>query len=348
MGIRIRVNDSDAGGSEQKAEAKEEELWERYIRAMQPLFFPEKPTEPDIMQLFSALLRTGGMEDAGWDPYGESKLLLDDLLALMKVTLPDTKFSEPEKTAWRLALLFYNHIIEMSAPYEVLLNLLRYRLNKGFALNPFYDFLNSDERKRATKLGLYPKQKIKVIKLLSKEAGLDVGDIFDEFVNHDLRNAISHSDFVLTDEELRIRGQTIGGSVVFTLQDIDDLITRARVFIGSFFYLERQARGSFGQMAGRGYGYDPVYKGIMEVLTDEDALMNGFKVHWPNGSDSYYRRTPDGINMTNCILSAKQPAIELFVGMYAQTPDTFSPLVEKGMAPTYSTLENGKTLKWTD
>ena len=39
-------------------------------------------------------------------------------------------------------------------------------------------------------------------------------------------------------------------------------------------------------LTGDGYGYDPDYKGIMEVLVDAEGLMNGFKVHWPNNSDS--------------------------------------------------------------
>lgn len=328
--------------------AQEEELWGRYLDAMQPLFFPETPTAPDIMQLFSALLRAGGMEDGGWDPYGESELVLNDLFALMQTPLPENKFKDAERTVWRLGLLFYNHVVEMNAPYEVLTNLLRYRLKKGYAINPYYDFLDNNERKRAAKVGLFPKQKIRIIKTLSEEAELPLGNLFDEFFDNDLRNAISHSDFIITDEEFRIRGQRVGSSKKYSLNDLSQLIRKSKIFIGSFFHLEKQARTSFGKMAGRGYGYDPVYKGIMEVLVDAKGLMNGFKVHWPNSSDSFYQRTPDGIDMTNCMLSAKQPAIELFVGIYAQKKGHFSPLVEDGGEPVYTPLENGDELTWRD
>jgi hypothetical protein len=58
-------------------ETQEEEIRARYIAAMAPLFFPEKPTDPDIVQLFGALLRAGGMEEGGWDPYAESRAVLD-------------------------------------------------------------------------------------------------------------------------------------------------------------------------------------------------------------------------------------------------------------------------------
>lgn len=60
-------------------------------------------------------------------------------------------------------------------------------------------------------------------------------------------------------------------------------------------------------------------KGVMEILVDGDELMNGFKVHWPNGSDSTYRRAAEGIEMTNCSLAIEDATLGLFVGMYARS-----------------------------
>jgi hypothetical protein len=140
-------------------------------------------------------------KDKGWDPYLESRAVLDDLYALAKLNLPKDKFSDPNLTGCRLALLFYNHIVEMDAPYEVLANLLRFRLGKGYSPNPWYDFLTESEKKRFRRSGLFPPQKIKILKVLSAEAGLDAtGAIFDEFYRANLRNAVSHSDFIFTDD----------------------------------------------------------------------------------------------------------------------------------------------------
>src|SRR3954452_23327868 len=119
------------GETEKTSEGQTDVARDRYIALMRPLFFPEAPTEPDIIQLFSSLLRVGGMEDRGWDPYTESRALLDDLYELMQLDLPEGRFKSKELTSWRLGLIFYTHVIEMSAPYEVLVNLLRYRLRKG-------------------------------------------------------------------------------------------------------------------------------------------------------------------------------------------------------------------------
>jgi hypothetical protein len=267
----------------------------------------------------------------------------------MNTRLPKKEFKDPDLTVWRLGLLFYSHVVEMSAPYEVLTNLLRYRLKLGYAFNPYHDFLTKEERKRALKVGLFPKQKIKIIKKLSADAGLSTGDIFDEFFRNDIRNAISHSDFILSDDAFRCRSINLQSSFKLSLEDLNDLIRKSKVFIGTFFQLEREARRAFGVYAGKGLGYDPAYKGIMEVLADEEGLMNGFKVHWPNMSESYYRRTATGTQMVNCLLSAGQPAIQLFVGIYARKRGRFSPLVEEGAEPNYTPLERtGEPPVWQD
>ncbi len=324
---------------EDDGEEKREAIRSRYIPLMAPLFFPDDPAGPDIVKYFASLLRIVGMEDKGWDPYEESRAMLDDINALMQTNLDENKFRDKNLTMWRLGLLFYNHIVEMDAPYEVLANLLRFRLGKGYNPNPFFDFLTKDQKNRFKKVGLFPKQKIDIIKQLDAEAKVGVGAIFDEFYRGDLRNAISHSDFIFTDDGFRCRNGNWTGSFKISFEELNDLITKAKVFIGTFFALEREARQHWGTYAGKGVPYDPHYKGIMEVLVDDDGLMNGFKVHWPNASESLYRRTKDGIDMSNCMLDLKNAGLSLFVDLYARKPGRFSPLVEASAMPVYTKLE---------
>jgi len=101
-------------------EIVQEAIRSRYIALMAPLFLPDNPASPDIIQYFASLLRIVGMEDKGWDPYLESRAVLEDLNALMQLNLPEEKFSDKGLTCWRLGLIFYNHIVEMDATYEVL------------------------------------------------------------------------------------------------------------------------------------------------------------------------------------------------------------------------------------
>lgn len=336
-------NDEKKLGPDERNEA----IRSRFIPIMAPLFYPTDPFSNDIVEYFSALLRVVGLEDKGWDPYLESRAMLDDLYTFMQMDFSDKNFTNDEFTKWRLGLLFYNHIIEMDAPYEVLSNLLRFRLGKKYSPNPFYEFLNSSERKRFRSNGLFPAQKIKILKQLSKEENLQIGEIFDEFYRADLRNAISHSDFIFTDEGFRCRNGNGANAFEISFEELDALLTKAKIFIGTFFGLEKDCRHYWGsKFANKGVPYDPNYKGIMEVLADDEGIMNGFKVHWPNMTDSTYRRTADGIDMTNCSWG-KDLNIELFVGRYARNPSRFSPLVEANELPRYTRISNSdQELNW--
>lgn len=328
-------------------EKKLESIRDRYIDVMAPLFFPQDPISYDIIRYFASLLRVVGAEDKGWDPYAESRAILEDLNSLMKIDLPEDRFPSAITTTFRLGLIFYNHIVEMDAPYEVLTNLLRFKLGRGYSPNPYYEFLSEKQRKRYKKSGLFPRQKIDIIKKLAAEADNTVGEVIEEFYRGDLRNAISHSDFILTDEGFRCRNGNWTGAFSISYAELDDLITKAKAFIGAFFVLEREARRFWGARAGNAIPYDPYYKGLMEVLADKEGLMNGFKVHWPNNSESTYRRTEDGIDMSNCFLDLRNSTIQLFVDLYARNPGTFSPLVEADALPRYTTLEGSDAeVRW--
>ncbi|KAA3505501.1 hypothetical protein DXM21_25420 [Agrobacterium rosae] len=338
---------TEAIGSElNPAEAKNEAIRKRYEDILIPIFFSETPTSPDIKLLFSSVLRVTGMEDRGWDPHAESRAVIDDLYGIMQMQLPEDRFKDPQLVTWRVGLMFYSHIIEMSAPYEVLANLMRYRLGNGYHPNPFFEFLTKDEKKRVKKMGVTTKQKIRIVKELSDAAGFQLGTIIDEFYRADFRNAIAHSDFIFTDNGFRCRA-SIFDAFSLTFEQVDDLITSAKLFIGVFFSVEREFRRMWGAQANRALGYDPVYKGMLEILSNDEGMMEGFKVHWPNGCDSWYRRTNDGIEMTNITLELAQNDLGLFVGNYPRRPDPFSPVVAFGEKPVYTPHANGTPIVWS-
>jgi hypothetical protein len=176
--------------------------------------------------------------------------------------------------------------------------------------------------------------------MLSTEAGAAVSDIFDEFYDSNLRNAISHSDYILTEEQFRVRNGTGAfGAYSISLEQLNETITKAKLFISTFFGLDRMAREIWGEKKHQAIPYDPVYKGLIEILADDDGLMCGFKVHWPNNSESIYRRTQDGIDMINCMLDLKNSRVEFIVGLYARKPGEFSPLVEANSQAVYTVIE---------
>jgi hypothetical protein len=59
----------------------------------------------------------------------------------------------------------------------------------------------------------------------------------DVMTRSDLRNEISHSDFILTGDDFRCRNGNWTGAFRISYQELDDLITKAKAFIGAFFGL---------------------------------------------------------------------------------------------------------------
>lgn len=83
------------------------------------------------------------------------------------------------------------------------------------------------------------------------------------------------------------------------------------------------------------------------MLADDDGIICGFKMHWPNGTDSTFRHDKDGIDMVNCMLAMQHNTIDFMVGLYARKPGTFSPLVEEGAPPVYTNREGDEVpLHW--
>ncbi|MDA1089718.1 MAG: hypothetical protein O3A85_05330 [Proteobacteria bacterium] len=86
---------------------------DKYIEILKPLFLPNDPVSNDIIRYFASLLRVLGMVDRGWDPYVESRAVLNDINGFFKVELPEAIFHYPDQTTWRLGLLLYSHIVPM-------------------------------------------------------------------------------------------------------------------------------------------------------------------------------------------------------------------------------------------
>ncbi len=312
----------------------------QYIDTLKPLFLPDDPVSNDIVNYFASLLRVFGMEDAGWDPYAESRATVEDLTSLLEVGLQENLFPDLNATRRRLALLLYCHIVEMDAPHEVLTNLLRFRLGKSYTAGAFFDLLTAKEQKSFWTRGVPTDRKIKILKTLSVEAGLaDVGAIFDDFYDNRLRNAVAHSDYILTEGDFRCRGKGTKAAFCLSYESLDRTLTSARAFATAFFQLELIARRCWGLKKQQGLPYDPVYKGLLEILVDGRDAMCGFRLLWPNKSQSIYRRTEGRVQMINCSVNASG-GIDFMVGQYAEQPGAFSPLVAHDADPVYAKLED--------
>lgn len=306
--------------------------------ALTPLF---RQDSIDFFDFVLSLLRVNGQESEGWDTLSESYGMMCDLSALTRLRLPDGEFPEPDRTAIRIQLLGYAHLVEMDAPYEILANLCNVKLGLPVHLQPF---LND----KGKTIGV--PDKIARLKSLSKQAGVSSVELkFDEFYSPRLRNAIGHSDFVISGEEFRMRNQSIvtpDGSHAKSLPLTEVLlkVSQAFAYYDAFFHLERMARRSLGSLAGRAFPYQSQYKGLIEYLSDNEGLLVGAVLHWPNGQESSYRRNADGSRPMNLMPCGN--SIEYRVDLVAD-PGFFSPLVSKNEEPRYTPLSGcSQPLSW--
>jgi hypothetical protein len=333
-----------------------EPLISRYSETLFPLF----DCTGDRFDYVLALLRASGLEDAGWDTLEESFRVLSDLQLFAVAELPGLHFENPENTRLRLKLLEYCHLVEMDAPYEILANLCRVRLGLAVSNRPFAREAKEGLAKQiainnAPARKLHPQQKIDSIKKLTTEAGLPaIGTLFDDFYRAGIRNAISHSDYIIFGDEFRMRGQTIPTgrdnhirTSVVKLVQLRELIDHARAFYLAFIRVEKAARLSAGNNKGRGFPYDHEYKGILEVLADDGGYLCGAVIHWPNGLESRYLRTTNGSKPINII--PLDCCLEPFVGEKPIPHDSFSPLLAPNKSPRYTPLvSSGQPLEWCE
>lgn len=330
-----------------KNEAAEEAFRARirsYAEILNPLFDPRPHMGTNrFFEFVYVLVRSSGIEDAGWDPWYESQAILNDLQALAALELPTNKFPEANRTRLRLGLLSYCHVTEMDLPYALLANLLRLRLGEKYSINPFYDLVQV--RGKGSKARLVPPspgRKIQRISEFAKKAQFpDVGQALEGIYDSAIRNAVYHSDYTLTDKELRLLAGTRLSkkegvyTPVVALDELNNLVVDTFAFYRALFGLYERCRKSFGDFQGAFLPYDGYYKGVLQLVFDDEASLAGYRVYWPNESVSEYSRGRNGCAGSNLVFDP-DGSINFMVGLYASKPGPFSPLVEYGGQPAYA------------
>ncbi len=313
---------------------------DEYVRKLQPLFDPNACD--GINQTFEfvcSLVRVGGVELGDLDPFNESQALVQDLIALSHVPQASESFPKPDRTRARLAIMSYCHLTEVGFFYQLLANLLRVRSGKRFHFDPFRDLWI--RRKRGDPIPPSTTTKIRRVVQLATECGFTgLDEIFNDIYQKDIRNAVFHADYALTETDFVMRNKGLYKSrkgyltPAIEFDELEDLIDRSFAFYSALLSLHNGARSTFRPFQNKLLPFDPHYKGLLELLF-EDSVLSGFHVYWPNGSHCEFSRTKEGTRASNLHPSIKG-GIELFVGLYASNRGPFSPLVEHDQEPHYT------------
>jgi hypothetical protein len=195
------------------------------------------------------ILRVEGITSGHWDAFVEAEEAAMDFSKLLR------KMGKgQEKRALRMGLFLYSHSTEMSAPYEIIANLLRSCQDKPYKMYPFAHLVRVEKGKTpsifAKRYLPTPVKKIQYIKELATACGEErIGEIFDTFFRNDVRNAFYHSDYAISDEEFRIiEGGEIGKQTI-KLEELSELLSRCFAFYSAFFITFNRVRR--GLVAGK-------------------------------------------------------------------------------------------------
>lgn len=267
------------------------------------LFWQAFRTAP--FEVLCCVLRVSGMQDADWDPFEESKDSFDDFNGLLR--LEEDKLSPSGR--WRIGLLMYCQAVEMTAPQEFLANLLRIASGQAYHVKPFGSLGRTNKKKSFSWVPPSASTKYRELKRLATAAKQSfLIECVDQFFNENIRNAFSHSDYVLTGDYFRWTESGIAQQV--TLEEVNLLIRNCFSFFSAILWFHDRVLKDLKNLA-RFHKW-PNYE-VLELLSDGERL-NGFSVHFSNGAKATYSRGVQGVTCTN-VLFESDGSINFMVGL---------------------------------
>jgi len=276
-------------------------FYDRYLERLFTRSFEQSPFDA-----ICTFLRVKGLSDAGWDPFEESLDAVADFEWLKDISSE----KRGERCERRIALLMYCQLVEMTAVHEMIANLLKCLAGTPYVINPFHHPIR--KKKKEHLFGLKPpsaKQKFNEIKTTAamvKENTLI--DCIESFFHEDIRNAFSHSDFVLTDTDFRFFKDHVASHI--SLSEVDQKINSSFLFYSAFISVHRRMLVHLAQMK-RFYKL-PEYE-VLELLSNPTDGIFGFHIHFANGSKATFKRKRSGTEAINMGFDT-DGTIRLFLG----------------------------------
>ncbi len=198
-----RITDATA----EEAASEYAQAQPRYMTALDPVFTrAQNVSEFDFLH---SLIPVFGLQDAGWDPY-------ETTIGAVASTLDLIDNADDFAKARHLQLWLWGHILEASAPYELVARLLA---------------VCSGQRPKGTHFpendrGFPQSPGAKIAALENAAAELSLGNAIiplREIWDRDLRNAVFHADYTLYGDAVRIPRL----NKEYTSEEIDRLVVRA-------------------------------------------------------------------------------------------------------------------------
>ena len=280
-------------------EIVEQELVDYFIDLFRTAF------KKSPFEVLCSLLRVSEMQDANWDPFEESVEAFEGYNALLR--LDEQILSKAGH--WRVGLLMYCQAVEMTAPQEFLANLLRILNGGKYHFKPFGPLGRKNKRQAFSWIPPSAPVKYRKLKQLAHQARSDaLCGYIDQFFNENIRNAFSHSDYVISSDQFRWTESGLPQQL--SLETVNLIVRNCFRFFSILLGLHKKFLGDLIELP-RFHKW-PNYE-VLELLSDANGLC-GFSVHFSNGDKATYSRTAEGVECTN-ILFESDGSINFMVGL---------------------------------
>jgi hypothetical protein len=279
-----------------------ENSFREYAEYLEKLFF--RAFSQRSFDTLCTVLRVGGMTDANWDPMEESIRAFEDCNSLLE------KASErSEECALRLNLLMYCQAVEMTAAHEILMNLLRCCAGEPYLVEPFFHLRRVKKNDFMRYVPPSAKAKITEIKKIARSVQeTKLVEIIDSFFNDGIRNAFSHSDYII--EKGNLRWTEGGPAHQMKKNELDEVILSCFAFYGALLQSNKRWLKLIA-LTPRFHKWQR-YE-VLEILRNKEDGVYGFSVHFSNGNKATYERTMEGTKAVN-VFFENDGTINFFVG----------------------------------
>ncbi|WP_158932374.1 hypothetical protein [Acidisphaera sp. S103] len=184
--------------------------------------FARQINELDFAASLSGEFR--GMQDAGWSTTITANEVFDELSILSQKTQPISK------AEFRVMLMLYCQLSEAGGFYESLKNIMGVVTLKPYLLWPFKDLVRV-KKTSARITGPNANATFRDLASSAKSIGLSrLSFLLEDAFRDDIRNGVSHADYVLWGDELRLRNRNGGHPDKLSIEEINEALTRGMGF----------------------------------------------------------------------------------------------------------------------
>ena len=180
-----------------------------------------------------------GAQDAGWSTAITAYEVRDELQEI------DKRGARLNVAELRQVLCLYSQLAEAGGVYEGLLNLIRVIQLKPYKLWPFRDLVRIKQSPKRI-IGPNANAMFRRLADTASEIGLrKLSELLEIAFRDDIRNAISHADYIIGPDGLRLRRRNGGQVIVVTYDEINVALTNGLNFFQLLEAHQQSARESF-------------------------------------------------------------------------------------------------------